>query len=59
MRWLMVALLVSVAALLLAAAGVACHIWIQCSKHRNKPVTGNLPQAAPGQTFDPADEFEP
>jgi len=61
MRWLMVGLLVSLTALLLAAAGVARHIWIQCSKHRNKPVAGlgQLPQAAPGRTFDPADETEP
>jgi hypothetical protein len=29
MRWLMIALLASLAALLLAAAGVARHIWLQ------------------------------
>jgi hypothetical protein len=61
MRWLMVGLLVSLTALLLAAAGVARHIWIQCAKHRSKPIAGPgiLPHAASGQTFDPADETEP
>jgi hypothetical protein len=29
MRWLMIALLVSLSALLLAAAGMARHIWLQ------------------------------
>jgi hypothetical protein len=29
MRWLMIGLLVSLAALLLAAAGLARHIWLQ------------------------------
>lgn len=29
MRWLLIALLVSLAGLLLAAAGVARHVWLQ------------------------------
>jgi hypothetical protein len=32
MRWLMVALLASLAALLIAAAGMARHIWLQRSR---------------------------
>jgi hypothetical protein len=34
MQWLMVALLVSLGALLLAAAGVARHIWLQHARQR-------------------------
>jgi hypothetical protein len=34
MRWLMIGLLVSLGALLIAAAGVARHIWQQRRKHR-------------------------
>lgn len=39
MRWLMIVLLVSLGALLLAAAGVARHIWLQRSllkRHKAK-----------------------
>ncbi|MFZ0304825.1 MAG: hypothetical protein WAL75_19185 [Terracidiphilus sp.] len=32
MRWLMIALLASLAALLLAVAGMARHIWLQRSR---------------------------
>ncbi|MGD0911036.1 MAG: hypothetical protein ABR928_04030 [Terracidiphilus sp.] len=32
MRWLIIALLASLAAMLLAAAGVARHIWLQRSQ---------------------------
>jgi hypothetical protein len=32
MRWLMIALLASLAALLLAAAGMARHIWLRRSR---------------------------
>jgi hypothetical protein len=38
MRWLMIALLVSLGALLLAAAGVARHILIQRTHLRRRPV---------------------
>jgi hypothetical protein len=34
MHWLMVALLVSLCALLVAAAGVARHIWLQHARQR-------------------------
>jgi hypothetical protein len=35
MQWLMIALLVSLSALLLAAAGVARHIWLQHARPRS------------------------
>ena len=38
MRWLMIGLLVSLLALLLAAAGVARHILLQRANLRPKPV---------------------
>ncbi len=38
MRWLMIALLVSVVALLIASAGVAHHIWRE-HKRRRAPQT--------------------
>jgi hypothetical protein len=37
MRWLLIGLFVSVGALLLAAAGVARHIWLQHRRVNNKP----------------------
>jgi hypothetical protein len=58
MRWLMIGLLASLAALLLAAAGVARHIWIRRSRLRHKPVAGKISQAARGQVVDPAEETE-
>jgi len=36
MRWLLIVLLVSLAALLIAAAGVARHIWQQRSRPRGE-----------------------
>ncbi|HUV69647.1 MAG TPA: hypothetical protein VMW15_08295 [Terracidiphilus sp.] len=36
MRWLMIVLLVSVGALLFAAAGMARHIWLQRRQHRRE-----------------------
>jgi hypothetical protein len=41
MRWLMIALLVSLGALLLAAAGVARHILLQRKNLRRKPVVSS------------------
>ena len=39
MRWLMIGFLVSLGALLLAAAGVARHIWLHRAKlHRDLPI---------------------
>jgi hypothetical protein len=62
MRWLMIALLASLAALLLAAAGVARHIWLQRARHRSKsdtgPVPGPVPGPAAGAAFDPAEEID-
>ncbi len=40
MRWLMISLLVSVVALLVAAAGVAYHIRAQHRQMRNRPAIG-------------------
>jgi len=37
MRWLLIALLVSMGGLLLAAAGVARHVWL----HRKSPKKGS------------------
>ncbi len=54
MRWLMICLLVSLGALLLAAAGVARHIWLQRVRLRPKPIAGAGPTA--GLAFDPAEE---
>jgi Flp pilus assembly protein TadB len=36
MRWLLIVLLVSLAALLFASAGVAYHIWRQRIRHRSE-----------------------
>jgi hypothetical protein len=36
MRWLMIALLVSLGVLLIAAAGMARHIWLQRAKLRSR-----------------------
>jgi hypothetical protein len=37
MRWMLIALLVSLAALLIAAAGLARHIWLYRARLRSKP----------------------
>jgi hypothetical protein len=57
MRWMMIALLGSLAALLLAAAGVARHIWMQRSQLRGNP--GSRPAAESGNPagFDPVEEI--
>jgi hypothetical protein len=45
MRWLMIALLASLAALLIAAAGMARHIWLQRSRlEQHSPSAGEPPQ---------------
>jgi hypothetical protein len=46
MRWLLMVLLVSLAALLIAAAGVAHHIWTQRARSRAMPSAGS--GAVPG-----------
>jgi hypothetical protein len=47
MHWLLIALLVSLLGLLLAAAGMARHIWLQRAR-----LTG----AEPAEVIEPADE---
>jgi hypothetical protein len=56
MRWLMIALLVSLGALLLAAAGVARHILVQRAKLRRKPVAKS--GQAPNTAFDPPEDAD-
>jgi hypothetical protein len=46
LRWLMIGLLVSLGALLIAAAGVARHIWLQRRQHRREMLAAR--GAAPG-----------
>jgi hypothetical protein len=58
MRWLMIALLVSLAALLLAAAGVARHIWLQRARQRGNSVVSPIPRPATVAAFDPVEEID-
>jgi hypothetical protein len=48
MRWLMISFIVSLGALLIAAAGMARHIWLQRAKLRSSP----------SPAFEPADDSE-
>jgi hypothetical protein len=52
MRWLLMVLLVSLAAMLIAAAGGALHIWAQHRRSRSKTSSGT--GAVPG----PAEETD-
>jgi uncharacterized membrane protein len=52
MRWLIIGLLVSVVLLLIAAAGVAHHIWCQRSK------SGHNPAAGTGQAIEHAEDTD-
>jgi hypothetical protein len=56
MRWLMIGLLVSLLALLLAAAGVARHVLLQRASLRRKPVASIEPTHDPAP--DAADETD-
>jgi hypothetical protein len=47
MRWLMMVLLASLIALLIAAAGLARHIWLQHARTRTLPETGSGQAPAP------------
>jgi protein-S-isoprenylcysteine O-methyltransferase Ste14 len=40
MRWLLIALLVSLAAMLIAAAGMTLHIWARRTRSRSKHSAG-------------------
>jgi len=53
MRWLLIVFLVSLGALLIAAAGAARHVW----RHRAKP--GNRPSAAVEEAEEPDLELKP
>ena len=58
MLWLMIALLVSVAAMLVAVAGLARHIWLQRAQLGGKPGarTGGGPKDH--ATVDPVEEID-
>jgi len=63
MRWLMIGFLVSLAALLVAAAGVARHIWLQRARLHSNPGAGPARNKAANAAFDaatfnPADEID-
>jgi hypothetical protein len=48
MRWLLIVLLVSLAALLIAGAGMALHVWLRRGKIRPEPAV------SAGEGFDAA-----
>jgi hypothetical protein len=48
MRWLLISFLISLGALLIAAAGMARHIWLQRAKLRRMPAAA----------FESAEEYE-
>jgi len=55
MRWLMICLLVSLVGLLLAAAGVARHIWL---KHRELNARSSGTSAPAGKSRDLVEEID-
>jgi hypothetical protein len=58
MRWLMIALLVSVAAMLVAVAGLARHIWLQRAQLGGKPGSGTGGGPIDHATMDPVEETD-
>jgi hypothetical protein len=52
MRWLLIVLLVSLAALLFAAAGVARHILVRRARIRSKPDVGASRDSEPAAETD-------
>jgi len=58
MRWLMIGLLASLAAMLLAVAGVARHIRLDRARLRSNPEAGAIPDAHPKPMLDPAEETD-
>jgi hypothetical protein len=58
MRWLMIALLVSVAAMLVAVAGLARHIWLQRAQLGGKLGAGTGGGPKDHATVDPVEEID-
>jgi uncharacterized iron-regulated membrane protein len=60
MRWMMIAFLVSLGALLLAAAGAARHIWLQRTRLHSNPDAGaaTVPKHSPKAVLDPVEESD-
>jgi hypothetical protein len=58
MRWLMIVLLVSVGSLLLAAAGMARHIWLRRSRLNSNPEAGSPPRQSVNAAFDPVEDID-
>jgi hypothetical protein len=58
MRWMMIAFLASLAALLLAAAGVARHIWLQRSRLHSNPGAGPVLNKAHKEAADSVEEID-
>jgi hypothetical protein len=60
MRWLMIGLLVSLGALLFAAAGVARHILLQRARLHSNPDAGAgpAPAPAPNAALGPVEETD-
>jgi hypothetical protein len=57
MRWLLIALLVSLAALLIAAAGMTIHVWVQRARLRSKASAGAGPAPDPAEETDQETEI--
>jgi hypothetical protein len=58
MLWLMIALLVSVAAMLVAVAGLARHIWLQRARFGDKPRSGTGGGPKDHAAMDPVEEID-
>jgi hypothetical protein len=58
MRWMMIALLVSLGAMLFAAAGVARHIWLQRARLHSNPDAGAFPHPVPNLALEPVEEAD-
>jgi len=58
MRWLMIAFLASIVALLLAVAGVARHIWLRRSRLRSNPDAGTVSSKPSGTAHHPGEEVD-
>ena len=60
MRWLMIGFLVSLAALLVAAAGLARHIWLHRVRLQSNSdsTVASLPTGESEADFDPVDKID-